>query len=265
MQQIAWLTDIHLNFLSNGKLDRFFADLDTPEIDALLISGDIGEAHTVTWYLEAFDQLQKPVYFVLGNHDFYFGSFAHVHAKVTETTEESDHLHWLTQSGIIELSPTTALIGHDSWADGRYGDYVNSPVLLNDYLLIRDFVGLDAEERLQKLNALGDAAANYFENLLPKALADYEHVYVVTHVPPFRGSNSGYSKITDEHFLPHYGCKAVGDVLLRIMQDHPQQCITVLSGHIHGTWQSQMLPNLTIHTGAAKYGAPRVVRLFEVQ
>ncbi len=45
MKRLAWLTDIHLNFLRQAGLRAFFASL--PEADAFAITGDIGEAHDV--------------------------------------------------------------------------------------------------------------------------------------------------------------------------------------------------------------------------
>ena len=39
--------------------------------------------------------------------------------------------------------------------------------------------------------------------------------------------------------------------------------MTVLCGHTHGEGQAQILPNLKVLTGGAKYGEPRVQRVFE--
>ena len=39
--------------------------------DAVVITGDIGESPNVAAYLRELEQgLQRPIYFVLGNHDF---------------------------------------------------------------------------------------------------------------------------------------------------------------------------------------------------
>ena len=35
---------------------------------------------------------------------------------------ESEHLVYLTASGIVELTANTVLVGHDGWADARFGD-----------------------------------------------------------------------------------------------------------------------------------------------
>ena len=67
--------------------------------------------------------IQKPIYFVLGNHDFYKDSIAKTRQRIAELAAESKHLRYLTAMEVVELSPQTAIIGHDGWADGRFGDY----------------------------------------------------------------------------------------------------------------------------------------------
>ena len=77
MGHLTWLTDPHLDFLESDALETFISRVAAEESDGLIISGDIAESHTVLPILERFDQVLKtPVYFVLGNHDYY-GSDIH--------------------------------------------------------------------------------------------------------------------------------------------------------------------------------------------
>jgi predicted MPP superfamily phosphohydrolase len=88
--RLGWLTDIHLNFVSSPKRAEFYAQVRQENLDALLLGGDIGEAHSVTKLLaEVADGLQIPIYFVLGNHDFYRGSFATVREDVKRQSAAS--------------------------------------------------------------------------------------------------------------------------------------------------------------------------------
>ena len=100
MMRISWLTDIHLNFLPPHGMNSFYQAIRQQEPDAVLISGDIGESNTVAFYLRLLEQhLQLPIYFVLGNHDFYHSSFASVTASVRAVCADSDHLTWMNDAG----------------------------------------------------------------------------------------------------------------------------------------------------------------------
>ena len=50
---------------------------------------------------------------------------------MTEMIHGSKTIMYLSQSGVVELTPHTALVGHDGWADGRLGDFDGSDVILN--------------------------------------------------------------------------------------------------------------------------------------
>jgi hypothetical protein len=178
--------------------------------------------------------------------------------------QSTPRLTWLTRAGVVELAPDTGLVGHDSWADGRYGDYHRSPVILNDYLLIDELSRINAEERFLRLNALGDEAASYFRVVLPEAFERYPHVFLVTHVPPFKESCWHEGRPSSDAHLPHFSCKAVGDALLEIMQAYPDRELTVLCGHTHSGGQVQIMDNLRVITGGAIYGAPVVQQVFDI-
>ena len=46
-KRVVWLTDIHLNFLSDTRVDAFLGDVASQRPDSVLIGGDIAEAHNV--------------------------------------------------------------------------------------------------------------------------------------------------------------------------------------------------------------------------
>jgi 3',5'-cyclic-AMP phosphodiesterase len=259
MKRIAWVTDIHLNFIERKALEAFCRKIVDAEPEALLITGDIAEAPSINSYLRTLEKkLQIPIYFVLGNHDFYHGSLSEVRDSITELTEQSRLLHWLPKERMVELTTETALIGHDSWADGRFGDYANSTVLLNDYILIEELAWLDKNERLAKLHALGDEAAQYLKDILPDTLERFKQVIVLMHVPPFRESCWHEGRISDDNWLPHFSCKAAGEVLVEMMQNYSDRQMLVLCGHTHGSGETQILPNLRVKTGGAIYGKPEL-------
>lgn len=266
--KLAWLTDIHLNFLRPAALEAFLASLADIEADAFLLGGDIGEANDVALFLNQIDTaVQRPVYTVLGNHDFYRGTIAGVRAKVRQLSAALPNLHYLPDAGVMPITDTSCLVGHDGWGDGRLGDYFGSDVMLNDFGLIGEFGGFwePKPERLAKLHALGDEAAAHLRAVLSDALTRFRHVIVLTYVPPFREACWHEGKLSDDNWLPFFTCKAVGDVLEEAMRNTPDRRMTVLCGHTHGSGEADILPNLRVLTGGAVYGKPSVQRVIEVE
>src|SRR4051794_10465655 len=157
MYRLAWMTDIHLNFVPDSRLDTLCRAVREAGADAVLLGGDIGEAPDVAESLEDLDaRLGLPIHFVLGNHDYYRGAISRVRAGMGPLCDRTPRLVCLTRTGVVALTEETGLVGHDGWADGRLGDYARSEVLLNNYLLIEELSGSDKDERLGQLHALGD-------------------------------------------------------------------------------------------------------------
>jgi len=266
MKRIAWLTDIHLNFVEPAKVTAFLQSVRDTGADAVLIGGDIAEAHDVLQYLRQIDDaLDVPVYFVLGNHDFYYGSIQGVRHEVSTLCKERTGLCYLTQADPIELTPEVALIGHDGWADARIGDYERSMVMMNDYKLIEELARLGKRERLPLLRALGDEAAEHIRRVLSLALERYRQVVLLTHLPPMREACWHEGELSDDEWAPHFTCKALGDVLLETMQHYAECKLTVLCGHTHSPGEVKPLENLVIHTGGANYGEPKITQVLEYE
>jgi predicted phosphohydrolase len=260
----AWATDVHLEFVEDAPRDEFIAALKHTGADCVLLTGDIGQAHSTREHLEHIAAtLDRPVYFVLGNHDYYGGSIASVRDATERCCRATAHLHWLNSVGVIGFSSHTALVGHDGWADGRLGDYAGSDIELNDYYVIDDFKGREGPERLEVLQRLGDEAARHFRRVLPEALARHRSVVALTHVPPFREACWYRSANSSDNGLPHFASKAVGDAMIEAMRAHPDRELLVLCGHTHDAGEAEILPNLRVLTGGARYGAPVVQRVFE--
>lgn len=257
--RLAWLTDIHLNFLSPEQLEDFCAELRDSEADALLITGDISEAPTLQFHLDAVaEAVERPVYFVLGNHDFYKGSVREVRDALAERRGQSPWLRYLSQADCVPLTENWALVGHDGWADGRFGNYRDSPVMLNDYVLIRELAWLSLEDRLTRIQALAGEAAGYLGAALAEALDRHPRVLVATHVPPFREACWYQGQISNDDYLPHFSSKASGDALMEALEPRPEKEALVLCGHTHGAGWTQPLPNLQVRTGGAEYTRPAI-------
>lgn len=262
--RLAWLTDIHLNFVEPAGFDRLLVEIRQADPEGVLISGDIAEADTLIEELgRLVAALTCPIHFVLGNHDFYRGWIAPVRLEAAQLARENRRLTYLTAAGVMPLSDRTALVGHDGWGDGGYGDAVGTQVLLNDFWLIGDFRGLDRDARLDRLRSLGQEAARHLDRVLPEALLSFEQVIVLTHVPPFRESCWHEGRHSSEDYLPFFACRATGAALLAAAERFPDRRLLVLCGHTHGRGEVQVRPNLTVWTGGAEYGRPAVERLLD--
>ncbi len=263
--RILWATDIHLNFVAPARVESFIDKVRNGAPDCLLLGGDIGEADSLLGYLCQMEKaLDRPIYFVLGNHDFYRGSIAGVRAAVARLVAQAPHLRWLNAEHAVALSEQTALIGHDSWADGRLGNFAGSSVELNDFYQIEELRRLDKPARLARMQALAEEAVAHFRSVLPEALKRHRRVILLTHVPPFREASWHAGAISGPHWLPFFSCQGVGEVLKAIMLEHPHHVLTVLCGHTHGSGRVDVLPNLTVITGGAVYGDPKPQEPLEV-
>jgi predicted MPP superfamily phosphohydrolase len=261
MPKLLWMSDIHLNFLSEPDIAEFVGGVTRTPHDGILVGGDIAECHSFGPILRALaEQTAAPVWFVLGNHDAYHGSLATARQTAATLASEVENLHWLDEAGIFELNAETGLLGHSCWGDGRNGNAHDSEAMLNDWLVIDELVGLRDEERVQRLAELGAAAADHLRGLLPEALERYPHVIVLTHVPPFADVNMRGDLPMLPDYLPFYTCGAVGELLHEAMVARPQRRMTVLSGHTHGGGRYPILPNLTAWTLGTQYGEPRYVQ-----
>ena len=266
MPRIAWLTDLHLNFVEPDARFVFYESLRQQAVEALLVTGDVGEAESVVSLLrELDDHVQQTIYFVLGNHDFYFGGIHSVRQQVAQLCRDRSKLQYLSTAGPIELAPHLGLVGHDGWADGRIGDYERSYVMMNDYRLIRELADYDKRSRWPQLMALGDEAAAHLRHVLPEALDHYPHVLLATHVPPWREACWYEGQLSDDEWAPHFTCQATGEAILEVMQGYPQRNLTVLCGHTHSAGEAQLAENVRVWTGGAVYGRPEVCRLLSLE
>lgn len=263
--QLAWATDIHLDHCKPEALQAFLEALTAAQADALCLTGDLSEAPQLQAHLCLLaEHLQKPVYFVLGNHDYYHGSIAEVRQRMTQLSQQHPWLRWLPAAGLVPLSPESCLLGHDCWGDGRNGNLAQSWIKMTDFRLISEFVKAGENGREALLHRLGDEGADYLRPLLYQALSEFRQVWLLMHPPPLREACLYGSEVADDHWAPYFTCKAAGDLLLEVLPQYPQTQLTVLAGHTHNVCDLQALPNLRIKVGLADYGQPTLAELLSI-
>ena len=254
--KLLWLTDIHFDFLSKQQRTAFLSTLVAQAPRAVLLGGDLSTAPRLAEDMEAMGvALKVPVYFVLGNHDYYYGRIAEVREQVRRFARKKKKLIWLEDVGYVPLNEEMALVGHGCWGDGRAGDYWGSSLELSDFFLIEDFKGLRKSERLPLLNRLGDEAADYRGRFCREAARHYRKVIVLTHAVPFF-ETCLHEGCSNPEGLPFFCCQKAGETLTAVAMEFPGVEFTVLSGHTHSYAHQQILSNLKSRVQGARYYEP---------
>jgi predicted phosphohydrolase len=258
--RLVWATDVHLDMLSDERVVAFARTIASQDPDRVLLSGDISVADALEHHLEILRAtIQRPILFVLGNHDYYRSSIDAVRAKMTRTGD----LVWLHGASPERIGRRTSIVGCDGWGDARIGNATTTPVLLSDFFLVKDLVGKSRDDLVRTLQALGHESRSALEGSLASAVKSADRILVLTHVPPFRESCWHEGQISDDDWLPFFTCKAVGDLLLEVARRYPDKHFEVYCGHTHGAGYARIRENLEVHTGAAAYGAPAIARVLE--
>ena len=262
--RIAWLTDIHLEWLNQKSRSVFFQAIADEKPDFALLGGDICNFEFLEpWLLKLHQKIQAPIFFCLGNHDYYNSSIFEVRELALSITKTHDQISWLPEVGVVRLSEDVGLVGHGCWGDGRTGSFYNSPLSLNDFRYIKDLSGLRKPDQLEKIRQLGSEAADYIGLWAEKAARSFRHVIVLTHVPPFPQAcfYMGHPSVDG---LPFFCAKAAGDALINVAANHPETQFLVLSGHTHDAADVRIADNLRCIVAGAEYGHPefRMLDLF---
>ena len=265
--KLVWTTDIHLDSADTEARNTFLQAINQAKPDKVLITGDIATGTTLIEELKWLaKEIDVPIYFVLGNHDYYESSISHVRSTLRSWLDKhsnSTQLSWLDIESAIPLTETCVLIGQGGWGDARNGDFLQTPIRINDHRLIKELTGLERPILQQKLQQLGSDEALELKKKLASITTSekgVQEIIVATHVPPFPEAAwyMGYSGAIN--WIPDFTCKAIGDVLLSFAEQNPNIQCTVLCGHGHHSGVVKMRENLTIHTGPAEYGKPAIAK-----
>ncbi len=263
--KLIWISDVHLNFLEKFKEYRnnFYTKIKEAKGDAVVLTGDIAESHNVVMYLEEMEAaVSKPVYFVLGNHDFYGSSVKAVKASVR-------HLgHLPVYPSGVEINASTTLIGVDGWGDTRNGDYNNSRLTMNDWVYINDLrseYGKGMASLKKKLMQLADSDAKKLERRVLKAVEKgYKKIIIATHVPPFEDVCLNAGKKSTSSGLPFFSSKCLGDAILPIAKKNPAVDFLWISGHTHSRAKYKPCNNMTCKVAKAEYYHPQIEEIIQI-
>lgn len=257
--RIAWASDLHLDRAAPTAVARFHATVRNATPDAVIVTGDLSNASRLTDDLLALaDAAGATIYHVLGNHDYYGDSIGTVRDRVIALAAHHPAIQWLPPAGPIRLTPETWLVGVDGWADGRHGDPLRTPLVLNDDRLIAEVAAQEGRAaKLMVKRILADADAERLGTLLDRAAeAGAMRIIVATHVPPFVEALAPGSRESHPDWHPLLVSGATGNVLRAFALAHPGMMLQVLAGHSHRACRANILRNLSVTVAAARYGEP---------
>jgi len=259
MDSILWLSDCHIDHLSQEARRRFTRELRNAAGDVVIITGDTSTGKTLIADLEfVADAAARAVYFVLGNHDHFNSTIADVRDAAIALAARRPALRWLPPAGVVQLAADAVLVGVDGWADGRLGEPLTTPLVLNDDRLIGEIAGLSTRVgKLAVKRALADADAARLTVLLERAVPDAHTIVVATHVPPFAEALPVTGRLSNPHWLPLMVCGATGAVLKRFAVEYRDRRFVVLCGHTHVATDVMITENLRCMVAGARYGEPR--------
>lgn len=272
MNKAAWLTDIHLNFLNANQREQFYQKILDANVDCVFISGDIAEARgykgspkTQAMLQEMYDILVMPIYFILGNHDYYFGNIAKIRSEI----HGHGFIKYLTIDGPVALNEETVLFGVDGFADTRAGNYANSRMKLNDSILIEELAADQSHEGLKAtMLKLADADTEHLIDEMDFYLNEavrtsIQKIIILTHVPPFKEACLYKRAMSGDEALPFYCNLGLGEALLKFTSEHPHIDFTVLCGHTHSEATYEATDNLIVLCGEARYYEPSISKIIE--
>lgn len=271
MGKLIWMSDIHLNFIGAGRgvpmndLLAFYTKLKESEGDSILITGDIAESHNVVPTLIQMQQMtNKPIYFVLGNHDFYGSSVADVRKSVQNIGKD---IHWIPGNSGTELSASTILVGVDAWGDCRNGDYENSRITMSDWIYIKELhkgYRTGQAELKAAIQKLADTDARALNRSVTKAVKrGYKKVIIATHVPPFAEACLYAGRKSTPDGLCFWSSQILGTSIEPIAKANPDVQFDWYCGHTHSGVTLNVLNNLVVNVAQADYYDPQIAGIIE--
>jgi Icc protein len=248
-----WYTDLHLNRLFPWTLYSFIKNIVTENPTGVFLTGDISNGTFTCFHLKLMATFIKcPIYFILGNHDYYLSDIETQHAKIRKMCKNYPNLIWLTDSDVIKLDDDIALIGVEGWYDAKVGN----PKYLKyaaDWFMIKDFRKLlSMKERVESFRHLANNGSELLTTKLTKALSqNYKSIYILTHFPPWKEATRYRGSYLEKYFMPYNINLGLGKMIEKIMSQHREKNVTVCCGHTHQPEFIRVSNNINCQVGAA--------------
>lgn len=264
--KVVWTTDTHFDHLKPEQVEQACHEMCALKPEAIFITGDVSEARLLVLHLTIVDKsVDVPVYFVLGNHDFYHGSIGEVREQVRQVCFNSKHLRYLTlETQPVEIKPGTFLMGHDGWYDFRHGLGIPQKFIMSDWIYTDDFAMtvqrfggqyfVDGPKIIEICQNLAQQAVSHIDRIAPQ-IPDAKQLVFLTHVPPFLKASRHEGKQSEPAAASVFSCKIIGEKLIEIANRFNN--IHVFAGHTHSKADIKIGHNITCQVQKANYGEIR--------
>ena len=165
MKSLLWITDAHLDHLSDTVKDAWFEKLEKTQADMLLLGGDTANSRVFSRMLGRIEEVfPGKVALVAGNHDYYHTSIADFRAELA-VHHRSGVIVFESrcQSQPLQLAEGVYLCGSGGWGDATAGCADAAGMELNDEHLIAE---LRTGSLTARLRELGKESAEHLQQQL---------------------------------------------------------------------------------------------------
>jgi predicted MPP superfamily phosphohydrolase len=266
-ENYVWLSDTHFDHTGDPGVIALAEEIVKVNPTGIFVTGDIATSDKFVYYLSALEKItQRPIYFVLGNHDYYGSSFENTEKKAINVSSISTHIKYLGNVSYMNIGQQTAVLGVDGWYDALNGSWrtAQQTAKLSDWTLIGDFVKCKsmesivalskkrANEQVTSLMAKIKAATRYAKNLI-----------ILTHVPPVQMCDQ-VTTLDINTLVPFFTCRMLDDLMMQAAASYQNKSFMVLAGHTHLSGTSKPANNLMYMTPTIEYGHPVISRIVQV-
>lgn len=265
LEKYIWITDPHINNMFPWQKYSFINKIQNEEKPkGVLISGDVSGGPLLSYDLKLLAKTNIPIYFVLGNHAFWWSSFDKTHKRVRKLTSKYPNLIWLEDKEIVPLDDEICLIGAEDWYSADVGDSKWLKYTF-DWFMIKDFRQMNSmEERINAFREIADRGVKNIEHKLKKALElDYKTIYILLHYPPFIEATRDEFSTFGKFWLPYNSNIRMGKAIVNIMKDYKNKHVHILAGHSHEPIFIRASRSVDCQIGEGRYlGIPHSQKIY---
>ena len=148
-------SDLHFEFQKDGG--KSLVNSLNKDVDGIIIAGDLTTERDIISSLRMICSEYKNVYYVVGNHEFYYSDLGRVENALYKAKSLFNNLFWLENSNVIINN--VKIIGCTLWFEPR-ADNFQYEFAMNDFSIIDGFSSWVYEKNRKSLEYLQENVDN---------------------------------------------------------------------------------------------------------